>query len=318
MGEVDNAVADDETIPVKHDYEPEDTDSSECPVCGSSRFERDQSQGELYCKECGAVLDEEQIDFSEEWRAFDSGEKDKKARSGSPVTFTKSDKGFGTKIGSSGELNRLSGEKRGQYYRIRKWDRRTESSEKSLKTALTELKKLVSQMNLPESVYEEAARLTEKARDEEIISGRGIEATVAAITFLVSRKQEVPRTLEEVADSSGVKKRKLGKTYRYVARELEMDIKPAKPEDFIPRFAEKLGFTGREQARARSMIIEARKDGVLAGRSPKSVVAAVFYIVAELGDKGMTQKEIAETVGVTEVTVRKNYTEIAEQLGIEL
>ncbi|MFB6204388.1 MAG: transcription initiation factor IIB family protein [Candidatus Nanohaloarchaea archaeon] len=317
MSEVDDSVDPGDTIPVKSEQK-ERADEARCPSCGSTRFEKDEARGELYCKECGTVVDEKMIDFSREWRAFDAEEKADKARSGGSITFTKSDKGMGTKVGSAGELNKMSGEKRGQYYRIRKWDRRAESGEKGLQTALSELQRIVSQLKLPESVYEEAARLTEKAREEEIVKGRGIEPTVAALTFLVARKQEVPRTLEEVAEAAGVDQRKLGKTYRYVARELDMDIRPADPEDFLPRYTSELGFTGEEEARARRIIRRARKDGILAGRSPKSVVAAAFYLVSELEDKELTQKEISEAVGVTEVTVRKNYTEVAEGLGLDI
>ncbi|MFB6203720.1 MAG: transcription initiation factor IIB family protein [Candidatus Nanohaloarchaea archaeon] len=308
----------DDTIPVKAEMKEEEA-SSECPSCGTSKFVRDSSNGELYCKNCGTIVDESKIDLSQEWRAFNSEEKEKKSRSGSPITFTKSDRGMGTKIGKSGELNKVSSSKRGKYYRMKKWDRRRENSKsRALETALSELKRLVSQLDLPESVFEEAARLTEKAREEEIIKGRGIEPTVAALAYLVSRKQQVPRTLDEVSTASSIDKRKLGKTYRYVARELDMSIDPAKPEHFIPRYGEKLGFNGEAQAEARQIIKDARNNGVLAGRSPKSVVAGVFYIVSALRDRDMTQTEIADVIGVTEVTVRKNYREIADELEIEL
>ncbi|MFB6208271.1 MAG: transcription initiation factor IIB family protein [Candidatus Nanohaloarchaea archaeon] len=317
MSEVDESVDTGETLPVKSELR-EQAEEPSCPSCGSTRFEKDEARGELYCKECGTIVDESMVDFSREWRAFEAGDREEKARAGAAITYTKSDRGMGTKIGSSGELNRMSGEKRGQYYRIRKWDRRARSGEKGLQTALTELQRIVSQLKLPESVFEEAARLTEKAREAEVVKGRGIEPTVAALTFLVARKQEVPRTLQEVAEASGIDRRKLGKTYRYVARELDMDIRPANPEDFIPRYTAELGFTGEEEAHARQIIREAREEGLLAGRSPKSVVAAAFYLVSELDGKELTQKEIAGTVGVTEVTVRKNYTEIAEGLELEI
>lgn len=317
--EVELSNSEEDTIPVKREQKQAESDKPRCPNCGSTGFSEDSAKGELYCNSCGSIIDEDRIDFSEEWRAFDAAEKDKKSRSGSSITFTKSDKGLKTKIGSSGELNNVKGSKRQQYYRMKKWDNRTSNSkERLLQRGLSEMKKLVSQLGLPESVSEEAARLLEKSREEGIVKGRNLEVLVAALTFLVARNQGTPRTLDEFAEAISTKKRKLGKTYRYAARELDIPIQPAKPEDFVPRFGEQLGFNGQEQAHAKRIIDEARGEGLLAGKSPKSVVAGVFYIVSSVENKELTQKEIAEKVGVTEVTVRKNYSDIADKLDIDM
>ena len=86
-----------------------------CPECGSQRFEEDSAKGELICIECGFVIDEDRIDESAEWRAFNAEEKEKKARAGQPLTYTKHDMGISTEIGKgSGELYKVSGNKRAQ------------------------------------------------------------------------------------------------------------------------------------------------------------------------------------------------------------
>lgn len=306
-----------ETIPVKHAVRDREGETR-CPNCGSTSLEIDNARAEIFCRKCGIVIEEDRIDTSKEWRAFSSEDKKTKARAGSPITYTKANKGISTKIGYGGEINKVSGKKRGQYYRMRKWDRRaTNSKSRSLQNALTELEKIISDLKLPDSVYEEAARLTEKAREQGIIKGRGIEPTVAALTYLVAREQNIPRTLSEIAEAASVSERKLGKTYRFTARELGMEIKPAKPEDFLPRYAGDLGISGEAQAKSKRFVQEARERKVLAGRSPKAVVAAVIYLSTLLEGEQLTQKEVADTVGVTSVTIRKNYREIAEALGIE-
>jgi len=51
-------------------------DSSEdvdrCPKCGSKRIKKDMTRGEIVCMDCGFVIAENLIDFSQEWREFDS------------------------------------------------------------------------------------------------------------------------------------------------------------------------------------------------------------------------------------------------------
>lgn len=305
-----------ETIPVKKSQLQEAGNDIICPTCDNTSFR--EKGGEIYCRNCGTVIDENRIDTSKEWRAFNEEEREEKARVGSPLTYTKADKGMGTKIGHSAEMNKVSGRKRTQYYRMRKWDKRLGNSKsRGLQRALSELKRISSDLNLPESVYEESARLTEKAQEKGIIQGRGIDATVGALVYLVARKQEVPRTLEEVAEEVPIKKRKLGKAYRHTARELDMKIKPGRPEDFIPRYASDLDLSGEIQARARRIIENARETDALAGRSPTGIVAASLYIATRLEGEKLTQREIAEKVGVTSVTVRKNYKDLVEALGIE-
>jgi transcription initiation factor TFIIB len=312
------------TIPVKSELKEEakedenqEKEQFECPECGATDFIENSAKGEIYCIDCGNVVDEDRIDKGKEWRAFDAGEKDKKARAGGSVTFTKADRGIGTEMGKSYEMNNVSGSKRQQYYRMRKWSRRTtDSQERSLKDALEPIERVTSQMKLPESVYEEASRLAEKARDEDIFKGMGTRPTAAALVYIVARQQNVPRSLDEIADVTGIKERKLGDAYRRAARKLDLQMRPSQPEEFLPRYAEKLGLSGHAQADARKMLSKAREVGVQSGKAPKTMVAGAIYLAAKLNDEEFTQKEIADEIGVTEVTIRNSYQDMLEALNL--
>jgi len=290
-----------------------------CPECESQRFEEDSAEGQLVCVDCGMIVDENRIDESAEWRAFNEQEREKKARAGQPLTYTKHDMGVSTEIGKgSGELYKVSGNKRAQYYRLRKWHKRlTKSKDRNLGFALSELNSMVSNLNLPESVHEEVARLYEKAVDKGLVRGRSMESIISALLYIVARKQGTPRTLDEISEASGIEKREIGRAYRYVARELGLRILPAKPQDYVPRFAGKLQLSGEVQARARQILKEAREKDLLSGKGPTGLAAAALYIAAVLEGEKRTQREVADVVGVTEVTIRNRYKELAEKLGLE-
>lgn len=289
----------------------------DCPVCGSEDIREDTETAELICQDCGTVIDEDRVEESAEPRAFTSEEREKRKRTGSPLTYTKHDRGISTQIGRGGSLSEVSPEKRGQYFRIRQWDRRiAESRSRNLRFALSELQKLVDELNLPESVHEEAARLYDKAIETETVKGRKIERIVAALMLLVARSQRVPRTLDEVAEAADIDRRELGKNYRYVARQLDLRIIPARPEDFIPRFSSRLDLSGYTQAHARRIIEEAREKDLISGRSPEGVVASAIYMASLLEDEKRSQKRISDTIGVTEVTIRKGYQDFVEGLGL--
>ncbi len=297
--------------------EKSDEDSIlKCPECGSTRI-RETQEGELVCQECGTVLEEELIEEAAGPRAFTPEERQRKERTGSPITYTRADRGMATKIGG-GSLREVKPSKRGQYYRLKKWQRRLdESRQRRMKYALGELERLTGVLRLPKSVFEESSRLYEKALEKGVVKGRKIESLVAALVYIVARNQGVPRTLKEISVETGVSERELGKTYRYVARELELRIVPVKPEDFISRFGEELGLPGEVQARARRLITDAREKKLLSGRSPDGIVASAIYLASLLENQEITQQRIAEKVDVTEVTVRKGYRHLAEGLDLE-
>ncbi len=290
-----------------------------CPDCGSKYFMEDKTRGEVVCAKCGLVLEEELIDTSPEWRAFDEEQISRRTRAGAPLTFTKHDKGLTTEIGRGrGELFKVIPSKRAQYYRLTKWQKRlVESKDRNLSFALSELQRLVSFLGLPRSVHEEVAIKYEKAVDRGLVRGRSMESVIAALLYAVCRQMKTPRTLEEISEATGIPKREIGRNYRYIARELDMRILPAMPKDYVPRFASMLGLSDKVQARAIRILELAKKYEATSGKGPTGVAAAALYIAAVLGDEKRTQREIADSVGVTEVTIRNRFKEIVRKLDIE-
>jgi transcription initiation factor TFIIB len=295
------------------------TKVKKCPDCGSKYFREDPTRGETVCAKCGLVLEEDMIDTSPEWRAFDEEQMSRRTRAGAPLTFTKHDKGLTTEIGRGrGELFKVTPSKRAQYYRLTKWQKRlVESKDRNLSFALSELQRLISFLGLPRSVHEEVAKKYEQAVDRGLVRGRSMESVIAALLYTVCREMGTPRTLEEIAEASGVERREIGRTYRYIARELGMRILPAMPKDYVPRFASMLGLSDKVQARAISYLNKAKKIEASSGKGPTGVAAAALYIAAVLEGEKRTQREIADAIGVTEVTIRNRFKELCEKLGLE-
>jgi transcription initiation factor TFIIB len=290
-----------------------------CPDCGSTAFHEDPSRGEMICANCGLVLKEEMIDTGQEWRAFDTEQMSKRARGGAPLTFTKHDKGLTTEIGKGlGELYKVPAKKRAQYYRLTKWHKRLiKSKDRNLSFALSELQRIVSFLNLPRPIHERIARYYEEAVNKGLVRGRSIESVIAALTYAVSREFGSPRTLDEISEASGVEKREIGRTYRYIARELHIRILPADPMTFVPRFCSMLGLSDKVHAKSIEILKKAKKHDITSGKGPTGVAAAAIYVACVLVGEKRTQREVADIVGVTEVTIRNRYKELIEKLGIE-
>jgi transcription initiation factor TFIIB len=289
-----------------------------CSECGSTNIIYDPSHGEYVCGKCGLVVEESVIDMTQEWRAFDEDQRSKRVRTGAPLTMIKHDQGITTEIGKGrGELFKVAPKKRAQYYRLSKWHKRLiKSKDRNLSFAFSELQRLVSYLGLSQAIHERIAKLYEKAVEKGLVRGRSTESIIAALIYIVCREEGAPRTLDEISKASNITKRDIGKTYRYIARKLDLRILPAKPQDYVPRFGSLLGLDEKVQVRAVKVLDEATKHDVTSGKGPIGVAAAALYIAAVMEGKRKAQREVADAIGVTEVTIRNRYKEIVDHLGI--
>jgi transcription initiation factor TFIIB len=171
---------------------------------------------------------------------------------------------------------------------------------------------MASALGLPENVRETASVIYRRALDEDLLPGRSIEGVATASLYAAARQAGVPRSLDEVERVSRVEKMELTRTYRYVIRELNLEVKPADPESYVPRFVSDLELSDEVERRARELIEAARQDGILSGKSPVGLAAASVYAAALLCNEKVTQSEVSEVADISEVTIRNRYKELLE------
>ncbi len=288
-----------------------------CPECGSTNLYYDKERGEIICRDCGFVIDDKMVDFGQEWREFEDSDTSNR-RSGAPMTYSQFDQGLGTDIGRRSDLSSLSGKNKDKYFRLRKWQYRISTAiERNLKLALAELKRVASYLKLPKSVEEEAARIYRLAVQRGLVRGRSMESVVAGALYAACRRHEVPRTLDEISEASGIEKKEIGRTYRFITRELQIKIIPSNPVDYIARFASALKLSPETQSYAIKILEKAQKIELTSGRGPTGIAAAALYVSSLVHGEKRTQREVADVAGVTEVTIRNRYKELLEKLNLE-
>jgi transcription initiation factor TFIIB len=288
-----------------------------CPECGGNLVS-DESRGETVCEQCGLVVEEDEIDPGPEWRAFDATEKDQKSRVGAPTTKMMHDRGLSTNIGwqdKDAYGNALSSRQREKMQRLRTWNERfrtRDSKERNLKQALGEIDRMASALGLPENVRETASVIYRRALDEDLLPGRSIEGVATAALYAAARQAGTPRSLDEITNVSRVEKDEIARTYRYVVRELNLEIQPADPESYVPRFVSDLGLSEEVERRARELLQNAKQQGVHSGKSPVGLAAAAVYAASLLTNEKVTQNEVSEVANISEVTIRNRYHELLE------
>jgi transcription initiation factor TFIIB len=297
--------------------ETEDEEEHVCPECGGDLV-ADGERGETVCEDCGLVVEEDEIDPGPEWRAFDAKEKDEKSRVGAPTTNMMHDKGLSTNIGwqdKDAYGNSLSSRQREKMQRLRTWNERfrtRDSKERNLKQALGEIDRMASALGLPDNVRETSSVIYRRALDEDLLPGRSIEGVATSSLYAAARQAGTPRSLDEISAVSRVDKDEIARTYRYVVRELGLEIQPADPESYVPRFASDLDLSDEVERRARQLLQNAKEQGVHSGKSPVGLAAAAVYAASLLTNEKVTQSEVSEVANISEVTIRNRYHELLE------
>ena len=295
-----------------------------CPDCGSGHLKKDYSRAELVCGDCGLVLDQDIIDHGPEWRAFDSEQREKRSRTGAPMSYTMHDKGLSTIIGWTNRDafgKHIPTRNRAQLYRLRKWQRRiriSDSTERNLAVALSGIDRLSSGMGLPRSVRETAAMIYRKAAFKNIVRGRSIEGITSASLYAACRQCHVPRTLDEISLFAHMSRKEIGRNYRFVSRELDLRLMPTTPRDYISRFCSELRLSSAVQMKTLDILEQATNFELTSGRGPTGLAAASIYMASVICGERRTQREVADIAGVTEVTIRNRYKELAMRLNINV
>lgn len=290
-----------------------------CPSCGSSRIKSDYKRGETYCQDCGLVIDDILFDFGPEWRAFEKDQIDKRERTGGLLRYAKLEKGLVTEINRYDRDIRgraIPVERKAKFYRLRKWQKRASmatSLQRNLFTALPELDRMCSYLDIPYGTKEECAKLYRKCAADGLVRGRSIESMVAAVIYIVARQHHAPRTLEELEYVSGVGKKDIGRSYKKIIREFKLKIPVISTVDYVSRVAGKLGISGETTAKAIRILKRAEKLGITSGKAPLGVAVAAVYAAGRITRDKKIPEEIKGFERISENTIQRMYKELSKK-----
>jgi transcription initiation factor TFIIB len=285
-----------------------------CPECGG---EVRNGQAESVCVSCGLVLDDQPIDTGPEWRAFDTDERE---RTGAPLTPARHDRGLSTELWGNTDANGdpVSARKRRQLGRLKREHTRAKwrsKAERNLAHGISETRRIVSTLDLPQSIRDQACQLFRSAANDKLLLGRSIEAVAAASVYGACRCNGLPRTLEEVVAASAVNHSRVENAYQVLNRELGIPAVPPSPTEFIPRLVSELSLSDGTRQLAEDLAERAVEAGIGNGCHPGGLAAGCVYAAAQSRLERVTQTELAECVDVTPVTVRSRWVELRPLIG---
>ncbi|MHA1781846.1 MAG: transcription initiation factor IIB, partial [Promethearchaeota archaeon] len=200
--------------------------------------------------------------------------------------------------------------------RAAKWNSRMTWDKRNMLIATTELKRIGSNLNLPDHVKKTAIRLYIEAFKKKLLRGRSINGMVAACLYFACRERKIPRTLQEILDQTSVNAKNIRRCYRTLIRELNLKVPSTDPISLLPRYITELGLDTEIEQSAIKLLKTFISKYSTSGKDPKGLCAGALYLVCKKKNKRISQKEIANVIGVTEVTLRSRYKELLNKLNI--
>lgn len=146
-----------------------------------------------------------------------------------------------------------------------------------------------------EAIYRRAIRLG---------SDRPTSILAAASIYIGCRQGQVPITLRDLAAAAGVDFRRVGKCYLSLVERMDISRPTLNGNSYLDRLALKLQVPAEALGLSRELICRASQKG-LEGRNPMTLAAAALYASCCSTGVNVTQAELAEVAGVTEISIRE-------------
>ena len=282
----------------------------------------DSIRGEVLCGSCGLVLLDKVEDSGPEQRFFTMEEYSQNSRTGLGSTLSIHDKGLSTVIGPKDKDaagNSMSPYMKHIFNRLRTWDSRskTDTQERSLKSAFVILDTLKSKLDLSDVIVERAAYLYRKALAKKITRGRSIAGIILAALYVACRETNAPRTLQDIAIAGNITVKDLSRHYRILFNTLGLHLESYNSADFVTRISSTASLSEKTKRGALEILGKAKEKGITDGKNPISLAAAAIYLSCVINEEKATQKNIATASGITSVTIRSVAKSIRKTLGLK-
>jgi len=149
-----------------------------------------------------------------------------------------------------------------------------------------------------------------------LVRGRSISAVLTAAIYISCRELGIPRSLDDIAIISNIKRKSIAKCYRLLIYELDIQIPTLDPMKCIVKVANKAVLNEKTKRHAIDVMKNVTKKEISAGKNPMGLAATVVYISCIKTGEHRTQKDIAEAAGITDVTLRNRFKDLKDKLQL--
>lgn len=191
-----------------------------------------------------------------------------------------------------------------------------EYGEGTIELAYYEIERITEELENANNVDQVAKAVYRRSLDHRLVEWNSIRELAAASVLSACRTQKTPYSPKEISEISNISQKKLTNTFAAVKSQLDLEVGPIDPRDYVPRYVKELDKSKRVEKTAIEVLDICSDHGLISGKSPSAYAASAVYISSLINNEKLTQKEVARVAGVNIKTIRKRYQEQAEDTGI--
>jgi len=288
-------------------------------TCKTYPIITDSERGEMFCGGCGLVLVQNIADTSHESNGYSQEDFMKLTRTGPATSLTMHDKGLSTVIGVNKDFsgNALSSKTKYEFNRLRVWDQRSKSrSTATLSKAFTLLNGMKTKLGISDNVVENAAYIYRKIVSAKLTRGRTMASLVSASLYAACRENNLPRTLDDIANAGNIERRILSRDLRTIIKKLGLNLNQYDISSFISKISNNMNLKEKTKRDAFDILKRCEPEGIIAGKHPVAQAAASLYIACIINGEKISQKKFSKESGVSDVTIRNRVALIRKTLKI--
>jgi len=177
--------------------------------------------------------------------------------------------------------------------------------EKNLKHGLTQIDIIASKFHMPYTVINESKIIFKKSLYKELCISRGIQVVAYASVYIACSIHRIPKTSQELAINSETNNTKILRASKIIQKKLNMELTPTDPIDLLPRFASKLELKPETITKTTEILMKIKGTQITIGKKPETILSAAIYIASKKTSDKKTQRQLTNTIGIIELTIRK-------------
>ena len=276
-----------------------------CVGCNSRKVILDDRLGEYYCSDCGFIIEDNIVDFTDLSFLFT---KDGRIRAHSLTSFLLANKGLGTPL--LRKILRLFAKNLNPRY----MQGPEGSIERGFRKALPSLKVVWNMLLLPPELKLSSAILYRKCIRKHLIGGRSVDGMALAAVHCACSSANIKRDISDAAKEFGIPT-KLVYSYSRLIGDMTKPIRPRLyVNDYIKMGALALSLPeelSRKSERLGNMVTKGR-GRIDIGKHPAVVAGAVIYKATAGSGKRISQADVAKGLGVSERSIRRMVKELSQ------
>jgi transcription initiation factor TFIIIB Brf1 subunit/transcription initiation factor TFIIB len=166
------------------------------------------------------------------------------------------------------------------------------------------LKAMLNDADSPAKVNEKSFEILRSLRKQGMITGCKTQVVAKALFYTAHKMCSVPLTITELVQGSALESRKILRCYNQICKRLDLRPNRLKDKTYLDYLVKKRNLSSNVETPALVILKTAKERRLLSGANRLATTASALYLASNKLSLKVTQKEMANASGVSEVTIR--------------